>query len=232
VDLAPLRRALGRATQARDTRYEAGEAQIARAKTEEDFLRHAVAELDKLDPKPGRGGGAGQPPPGDAGAARIREDVARALAALSDDGAEGRMRDAQRWLEGAADRAEGAARRALGGLARAMIELAEAQAGVEACLEVLEFNPASWRRRGAAVRHPGAGAQAWRRARRSGRAFARRCALRLAALDAGEAGLSRLSAAVAEAEAAYADAARRVSALRGRGGGAAGPRRWRQNWRR
>jgi DNA repair protein RecN (Recombination protein N) len=184
--------------------------QIARAKTEEDFLRHAVAELDKLDPKPGeeaaldsRGGGCrGGPDPRGCGA-RAGGFVRRRRR-----GPDARC---QRWLEGVADRAEGGGwTRRLAALGRAMIELAEAQAGVEACLEALEFNPRrTGGRRGAAVRDPGAGAQAWRRARRSGRAY-RGADPRWQALDAGEAGLSRLAAAVAEAEAAYADAARRV----------------------
>ena len=41
-------------------------------------------------------------------AERIRADVQRAHEVLGDQGAEGAMRDALRWLDGAADRAEGA----------------------------------------------------------------------------------------------------------------------------
>ncbi len=80
------------------------------------------------------------------GAARIRDDVARALAALSDDGAEGRMRDAQRWLEGVADRPRGGWTNRWPALSRAAVELAEAQAGVEACLEALDIDPSELER--------------------------------------------------------------------------------------
>ena len=51
-------------------------------------------------------------------------------------------------------------------LNRAMIELAEAQAGVEACLEALDFNPAELEAAEERLfRHPRTGAQAWRCAR-------------------------------------------------------------------
>ncbi|MBE2277432.1 MAG: DNA repair protein RecN [Rhodobacteraceae bacterium] len=213
VDLAPLRALWSAQRQARDTLYEA-EAQIARAKTEEDFLRHAVAELKKLDPKPGEEAALDSRRRGMQAAARIREDVARALAALSDDGAEGRMRDAQRWLEDVADRAEGGLDAPLAALGRAMIELAEAQAGVEACLEVLEFNPAELEAAEERLFAIRALARKHAVAPDDLAGHTQALTLRLQALDAGEAGLSRLSAAVVEAEAAYADAARRVSALR------------------
>ncbi len=213
VDVAPLRALWVGQRQARDALYEA-EAQIARARTEEDFLRHAVAELEKLAPQPGEEAALDSRRRAMQAAARIREDVARALAALSDDGAEGRMRDAQRWLEDASDRADGRLEAPLAALGRATIELAEAQAGVEACLEALEFNPAEL--------------EAAEERLFAIRALARKHAVapddlaehtqaltaRLHALDAGEAGLSRLSVAVAEAEAAYAAEARRISALR------------------
>src|SRR3989338_2263083 len=76
------------------------------------------------------------------GAERIRTDIARANNAIAAEGAEGAMRDALRWLEGASDRAEGKLDRALAALNRALIELGEAQGGVEDCLRQLDFNPA------------------------------------------------------------------------------------------
>ncbi|MCB6176562.1 DNA repair protein RecN [Rhodobacter sp. Har01] len=213
LDLAPLRALWAAQRQARDALFQA-EAQIARARTEEDYLRHAVAELAKLNPQPGEEADLDARRRLMQGAARIRDDVARALAALSDDGAEGRMRDAQRWLDGVADRAEGRLDEPLAALSRASIELAEAQAGVESCLEALDFNPSDLETteerlfaiRALARKHsvaPDALAD-----------HAATLAARLAALDAGEAGLSRLSRAVTAAEAAYADEARRLRALR------------------
>ncbi len=213
LDTAPLRTLWAAQRQARDALYEA-EAQIARARSDEDFLRHAVAELDKLAPLPGEEATLDAKRRLMQGAARIREDVSRALAALSEDGAEGRMRDAQRWMEGASDKAEGRLDAPLSALARATIELAEAQAGVEACLEALDFNPteleaceerlfairALSRKHGVAPDDLASHADGLR--------------TRLGAIDAGEAGLAKLSAAVRDAEAAFAVEAKRISSLR------------------
>ena len=139
-DLAPLRAAwgaLGRATRA----VTEAEAALAVAKAEEDFLRHAVAELDRLAPEPGEDAALDTRRRAMQAAARIQGDVARALQALSDQGAEGQMTDALRWLEGAADRAEGRLEPPLASLARALIELREAQGGVEEALAALAFDP-------------------------------------------------------------------------------------------
>jgi DNA repair protein RecN (Recombination protein N) len=213
LDLGPLRSAWAAQRQARAALAEA-EAALARAAAEEDFLRHAVAELDKLNPQ------AGEDEALDArrrlmqGGARIREDVAKALAALSEEGAEGRMRDALRWLEGVSDRAEGRLDGALDALSRALIELGEAQAGVEAALEALDFDPGELERveerlfaiRGLARKHGVLPDDLG--------GFAEGLRARLAAIDGGAAGLARLAKAVAEAEAAYATEAARVTAQR------------------
>ena len=117
------------------------EAALESARREEDFLRHAVKELDDLDPQPGEEADLDARRRAMQGAARIRDDVARALAALGPQGAEGAMLDAARWLEGAADRAEGRLDAPLESLNRASIELGEAFAGVESALEALDFDP-------------------------------------------------------------------------------------------
>lgn len=117
------------------------EAKIAEAKSEEEFLRHSVSELEALSPE------AGEDADLDArrrlmqSAERIREDISRASGALGTDGAEGAMGDAMRWLEDASDKAEGQLETAIAALGRAMIELGEAQQGVEDCLNGLSFNP-------------------------------------------------------------------------------------------
>ena len=106
LDLGVLRGAWTAQREARATLAEA-EAALARAAAEEEFLRHAVAELDKLDPQQGEDEALDARRRLMQGAGRIRDDVAKALSALSDEGAEGRMRDALRWLDGAAEKAEG-----------------------------------------------------------------------------------------------------------------------------
>ena len=213
LDLSALRSAWAAQRSARSALAEA-EAVLARAAAEEDFLRHAVAELDKLNPEPGEEATLDARRRLMQGAGRIRDDVAKALAALSEDGAEGRMRDALRWLEGAADKAEGRLDAPLEALARALIELGEAQGGVEHALEALDFDPGELERieeRLFAIRAL---------ARKHGvlpdelGGFANALRARLAAIDGGAAGLARLSKAVAEAEAAYQAEAQRVTGAR------------------
>ena len=213
LDLGQVRSAWGGQRAARDALF-AAEASIARARTEEEFLRHAVAELDKLAPKPGEEGELDAKRRLMQGAARIREDIARAAAALSDEGAEGRMRDAARWLEGAADRAEGRLDDPLAALSRASIELAEAQAGVEAALEALDFNPRDLETAEERLFAIRALARKHSVAPDDLATLADDLRARLSALDAGEAGLARLTTAVADAEAAYASAATALTAQR------------------
>lgn len=213
LDLAPLRAAWGLQRTARIALTEA-EATLSRAAAEDEFLRHAVAELDRLNPEPGEDAALDARRRLMQGAARIREDVAKALTALSEEGAEGRMRDALRWLEGASDKAEGRLEGALSALNRALIELGEAQEGVETALDALDFDPGELERteeRLFAIRAL---------ARKHGQLpdnlgdFAEGLRRRLQAIDGGAAGISRLQKAVAEAEAAYAAEAARIGAIR------------------
>ena len=213
LDLAPLRAAWGIQRSARAALAEA-EAVLSRAAAEEEFLRHAVAELDKLNPEPGEDAALDARRRLMQGAARIREDVAKGLMALSDQGAEGRMRDALRWLEGATDKAEGRLDGALAALNRALIELGEAQSGVESALEALEFDPGELERaeeRLFAIRAL---------ARKHGQlpdnlgGFAEGLRARLAAIDGGAAGIARLQKAVVEAEAGFAAEAAKATAAR------------------
>ncbi len=137
-DLTDLR-AAWRTRAAARTALATAEAAIAAARAEEDFLRHAVAELDKLAPEPGEDAVLDARRRTMQLSARIRADIVRAHAVLGD-GAEASILDAQRWLEGASDQADGMLDVALAALARAMVELGDAQAGVEAALNALDFN--------------------------------------------------------------------------------------------
>ena len=92
--------------QARKALAEA-EAAMAAIRAEEDFLRHAVAEFDTLDPQPGEDAALDSRRRMMQGAERIREDVQRAHQVLGHDGAEGSLSDAIRWLDGVAEQAEG-----------------------------------------------------------------------------------------------------------------------------
>ncbi len=205
-----LWRALGQARRDR----EAAEAALAEVQAEEDYLRHAVGELDKLDPQPGEEAELDGRRRAMQAAARVREDIARAHAALSNDGAEGMMRDAARWLDGAVADVEGRLDAPLAALARAQEALAEAQDGVEGCLAALDHDPGELERveerlfeiRGLARKHGvlpddlGAHADSLR--------------ARLARLDGGARDIADLRAAEEAAQAAYDAAAAELTAAR------------------
>ncbi len=181
----------------------AAQDKLAAIRTEEEYLRHAVQEITRLDPQQGEEAALDTARRRMQAAERIGQDIARAHAALGASGAEGLLRDALRWLEGAAAMAEGRLDAPLSALARAMAELSDAEAGVEACLAALSFNPSERERledrlfaiRGLARKHGvapddlaefGAGLQ-----------------MRLDTLDAGEKDMVRLRQAVSDATAAH-----------------------------
>ena len=213
ADTGVVRAAWGAAQGARKA-LAAAEAALAGMRAEEDYLRHAVGELDALDPQPGEEADLDARRRLMQGAARIREDVARAFQALGPEGAEGLMGDASRWLDGAAEKAEGALDEAIGALGRAITELGEAAQGVERALDTLSFDPHELERveerlfaiRGLARKH---GVQADDLG-----GFAGDLRTRLQALDGGAANIGTLRGAVEKAEAGYDTAASALSETR------------------
>ena len=209
-DLRGLWRALGQARRDR----EAAEAALAEVQAEEEYLRHAVGELDALDPQPGEEAELDGRRRAMQAAARVREDIARAHAALSNEGAEGMMRDAARWLDGAVADVEGRLDAPLAALARAQEALAEAQDGVEGCLAALDHDPGELERveerlfeiRGLARKHGvlpddlGTHAESLR--------------ARLARLDGGARDIAELRAAEQAAQGAYDAAAAQLTGAR------------------
>ncbi len=143
-DLIDATRAAWRAFAQSRKALSAAEAKIAETRAEEEFLRHAVGELDKLDPQPGEEATLDGKRRLMQAAEKIRNDIAQAFNALSYEGAEGLMSNAARWLGDAADKAEGRLDAPLSALSRAMDELGEAQRGIEECLDSLDFNPADF----------------------------------------------------------------------------------------
>ena len=211
--LADVRRAWAGVGAARARLAEA-EAALAALKSEEEFLRHAVAELDKLDPQSGEEATLDARRRSMQAGERIRADIQRALQALGDDGAGGLLADAGRWLEGVSDRAEGRLDAPLAAVSRTEEELGLALQGVEDCLAALDFDPhelevveerlfairALARKHGVLADDLGT--------------FAMDLRDRLLALDRGEGGLRGLRTAFADAEAGYDDAARALGTLR------------------
>lgn len=133
-------RAAWRARAAAHAALAQAKASLNKVRKEEEFLRHAVAELDALDPQPGEEAELDARRRLMQQAEKIREDIAHAQSSLQE-GAEAAASDALRWLEGVADRAEGQLEAPMAALSRAIVELDEAAAGVTRCLHELQFNP-------------------------------------------------------------------------------------------
>ena len=119
----------------------AAQARIAEARAEEEFLRHAVAELDQLMPQTGEEAALDTQRRMMQAAEKIREDIQKAASAIGLQGAEGMVSDATRWLGGVVDQADGALDDPLSALERAALALDEAGQGVARCLDHLSFNP-------------------------------------------------------------------------------------------
>ena len=183
-------------------------------RAEEEFLRHAVAELGKLSPQPGEDEELDTRRRMMQGAEKIRDDVIKALEALGQDGAEGRMGNALRWLDGVADKAEGHLEAPISSLGRAMAELDDAMDGIVSCIDTLSFNPSDLEdteERLFAIR---AIARKYDVAPDDLADLAKTLGAKLAALDAGDADLADLRAALTAAEAGYDNAANALTNAR------------------
>ena len=207
-------RAAWRARRAANTALDEARAALQQVQSEEEFLRHAALELEKLAPE------GGEEEQLDArrrmmqAAEKIRADIAQASHALGYDGAEGAMAQAMRWLEGVADKAEGRLTAPLDALTRAMTELDEAARGVAECLEALEFNPAELEETEERLFALRALARKHQVSPEDLPTLAQSFSARLAALDAGETHLDDLARALREAEASYDKAAESLSSAR------------------
>ena len=179
------------------------EAELEALQAEEDFLRHAVAELMALDPRPGEEAELDVRRRMMQSAARIREDVAKAQAALGREGAEGLIGDASRWLDGALETAGPHLQDPIAALERVMVEVQDAQSGIDACLQALDFNPEEleiteerlFAMRGLARKHQVPVEELG--------AFCTTLSARLAALDNSTQTLDQLRAALTAAQSGY-----------------------------
>ncbi|WP_432816980.1 DNA repair protein RecN [Sulfitobacter sp. JB4-11] len=183
------------------------EAQRAAIAAEEDFLRHAVAELEKFSPEAGEEAALDTKRRLMQSAEKIRADVINAYEIMGQNGAERHLGDALRWLDGAAERAEGALEAPMAALNRAMVELDDALSGVADAIDQMSFNPVEledaeerlFAIRALARKHDVAPDDL--------AGYAATLRAKLDALDAGEAAQAELQAAVRKAEAAYDAAA-------------------------
>ncbi|SEL02821.1 DNA replication and repair protein RecN [Roseovarius nanhaiticus] len=207
------------ARQAAQKALERAEVALEAVRSEEEYLRHAVAEMRSLNPEPGEDAALDARRRMMQASERVRSDIAKAAQALGGDGAEGAAGDALRWLEDASAQLDGELEATIAALGRAMVELDEAARGVEDCLEALAFNPSELEEteerlfaiRALARKHDVVPDELG--------SFAEGLEARLAALDAGDAELEGLRAELKRAGKLYDDAASALSAARAEAAG-------------
>jgi len=187
----------------------------AKAAADEDFLRHAVDELDRLAPKPGEETELAERRTLLAAREKLIEAINAARADLAGGkGVEGALRGAERLLQRMAPQAMGKLDRALAALDRAAVEAADAVAEVEALEHALDLDASGletveerlFALRAVARKHR---VEVDRLAD-----LAAEFAARLAALDDGDAGLKKLAAATAQARGTYVEAGKQLAAIR------------------
>jgi DNA repair protein RecN (Recombination protein N) len=194
------------------------EAAAAAARRDEDFLRHAVKELEALSPQADDEEKlAGERLLLRAGSA-LGEAVTQALAELEQGrGAVGALRSAHRVIERSVDKAVGRLDTALAALDRALSEATEAQAQLEAARDALEFDPTRLEKIEERLFALRAAARKHHVAMPDLPALVEKFVAQLAALDDGEAGLKRLVAESKRARDAYVAAGETQSASRRKG---------------
>lgn len=218
TDQATALRALHRKWRAALRQLEQENQRLEKLREEEEFLRHAVAELDKLAPEPGEADALDQVRRIMQQASKIGEDVDKAANILGHDGAEGALVNALRWLEDASAKSEGVLDEAVSAVSRALNEVAEAQSAVANAQDSLSFDPFELEQkeerlfaiRAAARKHnvqPDDLAQKADGLRE-----------RLEAIDGGQARMSDLKAELQSAERTYRDAAMRLLSARQKAG--------------
>ena len=216
---ADATRSAWRAWRAAEQARADAEATAAAARRDEDFLRHAVKELEALAPKANdeetlaaerqllRAGTA------------LGEAVTQALGELDQGkGAVAALRAAHRLIERNVDKAAGRLDASLTALDKALSESTEAQAQLETARDALEFDPNKLEKieerlfalRAAARKHNVSVADL--------APLAEKMIAQLAALDDGEAGLKKLASAAKAARDAYVSAAEAQAAARRKGG--------------
>ena len=183
-------------------------AQLDKARADEDYLRHALAELDALEPKPGEEASLAAERALLMNREKLTEALDAALAELvGERGGERALGTAERLLARLSDKAGGALDGALAALERAQLETREAVAQLEAAARGLDRDQSSLERieerlfalRALARKHGVSLEQL--------PALRAELARRIGALDDGSGRLARLARREQEAREAYVAAA-------------------------
>ena len=193
----------------------AAEAGLASARGEEDYLRHAVGELDALDAKPGEETELAAKRVTLMASEKLAEAMEAARQSLSRPAdVEAAIRTAQRSLERMADKAGGRLDGVIAALDRAALEAAEARGLLENVAAALDLDPAHLERAEERLFALRAMARKHNASVEELPAIRERLAARLAAVDAGGDSLKKLIAAETKAKAAFSSAAAALSKTR------------------
>jgi DNA repair protein RecN (Recombination protein N) len=191
------------------------EASLARARAEQDYLRHVVGELDELAPEPGEETKLAEERALMMHSEKIATDLAEAQDALSGDGGlEARLNQALRRLSRAAEQAAGRLDAAIAAIDRTIVEVAEARDEVERAMRTLEFDPQRLERAETRLFALRAAARKHNVAVDNLAALADKFRGELADIEGGEVKLAALKKKADAAWAAYLKAAEILSAAR------------------
>ena len=192
-----------------------GEAAVEESRRDEAFVRHAVDEVNALDPQPGEEAALAEKRTVMMHGEKLLEAMNAAAADLNEgQGAETMLRAAQRHLERVAPLAEGRLDGAIAALDRASVEVAEGVQQLEKASAEVDLDPLHLEQveehlfalRALARKH---GVDADDLAD-----LGVQLAARLASIEDGGANLARLRAAAAAARAAYVEAATKLNEAR------------------
>jgi DNA repair protein RecN (Recombination protein N) len=194
--------------------------EVERAKREGDWLRHAVAELNKLAPQAGEETALAERRTGMMQAEKVAEDLRDAHDVIA--GASSSvpaLSGVIRRLERRATQAPGLVEPTVKALDAALTALDETRAHLEAALRTADFDPAELERIEERLFALRAAGRKYNVAVDDLAALAHKYNADIALIDAGEDQLKALEAAAAQAEAAYRAAAEALSQARGKAAG-------------
>ena len=120
--------------------YQEEQKKFSAFETEESFLRYALDELTKADPKDGEEQELDVKRRMMQSSEKIKDDIIKAQNAVGGNGAEGLILDAMRWIETASGKSEGPFDDALASLSRASTELGDAVGIIEGLVDTLDFD--------------------------------------------------------------------------------------------
>ena len=176
---------------------------ISSLAAEEEYLRHTVDELQQLDVQLGDDDRLDARRRTMQAAVKIRADVAKALEALSDRGAEGQISDAARWLQTAALQLNGQLDPASEALDTILNQLGQVQQEIESVLGEFNFNPSELEETEERLFAIRAAARKYAVVPDELPKITLTLEEKLKALDSGNAGLEALQLDVKEAESLY-----------------------------